>query len=129
MTKKLTFTLLFALLLQSALMTEAKQTSTKEGVEVEKIYTNTVNGSQYRQPPLVDITSHYLTITIYENVGIAHIMIRDSNGIMVELDNMISSPNTTSIYISNTGYYRIDIVLGNGDIYYGYFTVQDGITI
>ena len=130
MTKKLTFTLLFALLLQSTLIIEAKQSSVKEGVEIEKIYTNTLNGSEYRNPPIsVDITSHTLTISILQNVGITQIMIRDANGAMVAFDNMMSSPNTTCIYISNTGYYRIDIILSNGDIYYGYFTVYDGITI
>ena len=130
MTKKLTFTLLFALLLQSTLIIEAKQSSVKEGVEIIPIYSSNHNASQDRlQVITADITSHTLTISIQQNVGIAQIMIKDSNGAMVALDNMISSPNTTCIYISNTGYYRIDIVLSNGDIYYGFFTVYDGITI
>ena len=47
----------------------------------------------------------------------------------VEIDNMMSSPNTTCIYIEDSGYYRIDIILNNFDAYYGYFTVHDGILI
>lgn len=129
MTKKLTFTLLFALLLQGTLI-EAKQSSVKECVEIIPIYSVSNHSASSRNPPIpVDITSHTLTISIQQNVGIAQIMIKDSNGAMVALDNMISSPNTTCIYISNAGYYRVDIVLSNGDIYYGFFTVYDGITI
>jgi hypothetical protein len=56
-------------------------------------------------------------------------MVSDSNGAIVEYDNMITGPNTKCIYISECGYYRMDIVLNNGDIYYGYFTVRDGILI
>lgn len=128
MTKKLT--LLFAMLLMSTFMMKAKQTSTKEGVDVISVMSASHHSDQDRSNAITaDITSHILTISIQQNVGIAQIMIKDSNGAMVALDNMTSSPNTTCIYISNAGYYRVDIVLSNGDIYYGFFTVYDGITI
>ena len=128
MTKKLT--LLFALLLQAAFVLEAKQTSTKEGVDVIAVYSASHNSSTDRNYPIsVDIMSHTLTVSIHQNVGIAQIMIRDSNGAMVELENIMTSPETTCIYISECGYYRLDIVLSNGDIYYGYFTVRDGIIL
>lgn len=129
MTKK-SFTLLFALLLQAAFVQEAKSMSTKEGVDVIAVYSAIHNSSTDRNLPIsVDIMSHTLTVSIHQNVGIAQIMIRDSNGAMVELGNILTSPETTCIYISECGYYRIDIVLSNGDIYYGYFTVYDGIVI
>jgi hypothetical protein len=129
MTKK-SFTLLFALLLQAVFVLEAKQVSTKEGIDIISIHSNSINSAVERNPPIsADIASHMLTISIHQNVGIAQIMIRDSNGAMVDLENMLASPETTCIYISECGYYRVDIVLSNGDIYYGCFTVRDGIII
>ena len=129
MTKK-SFTLLFALLLQAAFALEAKQTLIKEGFDFISIKSGIQNSSTSRNPTITaDIMSHTLTISIHEDVGIAQIMIRDSNGAMVELENILTSPETTCIYISECGYYRIDVVLSNGDIYYGYFTVRDGIII
>lgn len=128
MTKK-TFTLLFALLLQAAFVLEAKQTSIKEGVVIIVSSLNHHVDQDRSQAITADITSHILTISIQQNVGIAQIMVRDSNGAIVEIDHIMSSPNTSCYYISEAGYYRIDIVLSNGDIYYGYFTVYDGIVI
>ncbi|MBR5215614.1 MAG: DUF3244 domain-containing protein [Bacteroidales bacterium] len=129
MTKK-SFTLLFALLLQAAFVLEAKQVSTKEEFDLISIYSASHNVVTERHHIITaDITSHMLTVSIHQNVGIAQIMIRDSNGAMVELGNILTSPETTCIYISECGYYRVDIVLSNGDIYYGYFTVRDGIII
>ena len=129
MTKK-SFTLLFALLLQAAFVLEAKQVSTKEEFDLISIYSASHNVVTERHHIITaDITSHMLTVSIHQNVGIAQIMIRDSNGAMVELGNILTSPETTCIYISECGYYRIDVVLSNGDIYYGYFTVRDGIII
>lgn len=129
MTKK-SFTLLFALLLQAVFVLEAKQTSIKEKVDVIAVYSISQNAEQERSPVITaDIMSHMLTISIHQNVGIAQIMIRDSNGAMVDLENMLASPETTCIYISECGYYRVDIVLSNGDIYYGCFTVRDGIIL
>ena len=127
---KKTFTLLFALLLQAAFVLEAKQVSTKEEFDLISIYSASHNVVTERHHIITaDITSHMLTVSIHQNVGIAQIMIRDSNGAMVELGNILTSPETTCIYISECGYYRVDIVLSNGDIYYGYFTVRDGIII
>lgn len=129
MTKK-TFTLLFALLLQAAFVLEAKQVSTQEKFDLIAIYAGMENNYTERNPPISgDVASHILTISIQQNVGIAQIMVKDSNGAIVEIDHIMSSPNTSCYYISEAGYYRIDIVLSNGDIYYGYFTVYDGIVI
>ena len=118
------------MLLQAAFVLEAKQVSTKEEFDLISIYSASHNVVTERHHIITaDITSHMLTVSIHQNVGIAQIMIRDSNGAMVELGNILTSPETTCIYISECGYYRVDIVLNNGDIYYGYFTVRDGIII
>ena len=128
MTKKLT--LLFALLLQAAFVLEAKQMSTQEGVDIISVKSASQHADQDRSSVIsAEILSHTLTISFNEGTEIAHLMVSDSNGAVVEYDNMITGPNTKCIYISECGYYRIDIVLNNGDIYYGYFTVREGILI
>ncbi|MBR0323986.1 MAG: DUF3244 domain-containing protein [Bacteroidales bacterium] len=128
MTKKLT--LLFALLLQAAFVLEAKQMSTQEGVDIISVKSASQHADQDRSNVIsAEILSHTLTISFNEGTEIAHLMVSDSNGAVVEYDNMITGPNTKCIYISECGYYRIDIVLNNGDIYYGYFTVREGILI
>lgn len=128
MTKKLT--LLFAMLLMSTFMMKAKQTSTKEGVDVISVMSASHHSDQDRSNAIsAEILSHTLTISFNEGTEITYLMVSDSNGAIVEYDNMITGPNTKCIYISECGYYRMDIVLNNGDIYYGYFTVRDGILI
>lgn len=128
MTKKLT--LLFALLLQAAFVLEAKQMSTQEGVDIISVKSASQHADQDRSNVIsAEILSHTLTISFNEGTEIAHLMVSDSNGAVVEYDNMITGPNTKCIYISECGYYRMDIVLNNGDIYYGYFTVREGILI
>jgi hypothetical protein len=128
MTKKLT--LLFAMLLMSTFMMKAKQTSTKEGVDVISVMSASHHSDQDRSNAIsAEILSHTLTISFNEGIEITYLMVSDSNGAIVEYDNMITGPNTKCIYISECGYYRMDIVLNNGDIYYGYFTVRDGILI
>ena len=128
MTKKLT--LLFALLLQAAFVLEAKQMSTQEGVDIISVKSASQHADQDRSNVIsAEILSHTLTISFNEGTEIAHLMVSDSNGAIVEYDNMITGPNTKCIYISECGYYRMDIVLNIGDIYYGYFTVREGILI
>lgn len=128
MTKKLT--LLFAVLLMSTFMMNAKQTSTKEGFDLISIMAGSHHADQERNLSITaEIISHTLTISFNEGTEITYLMVSDSNGAVVEYDNMITGPNTKCIYISECGYYRIDIVLNNGDIYYGYFTVREGILI
>ena len=128
MTKKLSFVLfiLITLLLQISFTLEAKHLSTQDGIEFIPTASANHNVSQERNPPVsAEINGHMLTISINENVSVAQIMIMNSNGIMVEFSTLISSPNTKSIYISENGYYRVDIILNNGDQYYGNFSVQD----
>ena len=72
-----------------------------------------------------DITGHVLTITFNENVGIAHIVIKDSNGVYIDSDNVYSTPECAVFIINDAGYYRMDITLSNGEQYYGYFRVEN----
>ena len=105
---------------------EAKQKMVLENIDVLSYYNSNYGASESRNPPVsAEINGHMLTISINENVSVAQIMIMNSNGIMVEFSTLISSPNTKSIYISENGYYRVDIILNNGDQYYGNFSVQD----
>lgn len=117
-------------MLSGILGVDAKQIKTLENVDIINKYDNASSGTALRHPPITaDIMGRTLTISINHNVGIAQIIIRDSNGAIVELDNIMSSPETTCIYIDDSGCYRIDIILNNGDQYYGYFTVHDGIIL
>lgn len=84
------------------------------------------NSSSVRSESIsADITGHVLTITFNENVGIAHIVIKDSNGVYIDSDNVISTPDHATFIINDAGYYRMDITLSNGEQCYGYFQVEN----
>ena len=118
--------ILMVMLSQIFFITEAKQKNVEEGVDVIEVYANTYNGSSYRSESIsADITGHVLTITFNENVGIAHIVIKDSNGIYIDRDNVLSTPDYATFVINDAGYYRMDITLSNGEQYYGYFQVEN----
>ena len=109
-------------LLQLCVMLEAKDISSKERVDVLVTKENTQNSSNYRSESIsADITGHTLTITFNDNVGIAHIVIKDSNGVYIDNDNVLSTPDYATFIINDAGYYRMDITLSNGEQYYGYY--------
>lgn len=113
-------------LLQLCVMLEAKDISSKERVDVLVTKENTQNSSNYRSETIsADITGHTLTITFNDNVGIAHIVIKDSNGVYIDNDNVLSTPDYATFIINDAGYYRMDITLSNGEQYYGYFQVEN----
>ena len=113
-------------LLQLCVMLEAKEISSKERVDVLVTKENTQNSSNYRSETIsADITGHTLTITFNDNVGIAHIVIKDSNGVYIDRDNVFSTPDYATFIINDAGYYRMDITLSNGEQYYGYFQVEN----
>ena len=117
--------LLLIILSQAVFITEAKQKNTREGVDVIEVYANTYNGSSNRSESIsADITGHTLTITFNDNVGIAHIVIKDSNGVYIDRENVFSTPDYATFFINDAGYYRMDITLSNGEQYYGYFRVE-----
>ena len=85
---------LLFVMLQFGYIIEAKENSLKEGVDVLLIKENTVNGSEFRHESIsADITGNTLTITFNDNVGIAHIVIKDSNGVYIDRENVFSTPD------------------------------------
>ena len=113
-------------LLQLCVMLEAKEISSKERVDVLVTKENIYNSTEFRSESIsADITGHVLTITFNDNVGIAHIVIKDSNGVYIDRDNVFSTPDYATFIINDAGYYRMDITLSNGEQYYGYFRVEN----
>ena len=114
------------MLSQVVFITEAKQKNVRDGVDVYSIHSSTYNGSENRSQSIsADITGHVLTITFNDNVGIAHIVIKDSNGVYIDRENVFSTPDYATVFINDAGYYRMDITLSNGEQYYGYFQVEN----
>ena len=112
-------------LLQLGIILGAKENSSKEGINILAIKEVTVNGSEFRSQSIsADITGNTLTITFNDNVGIAHIVIKDSNGVYIDRENVFSTPDYATFFINDAGYYRMDITLSNGEQYYGYFRVE-----
>ncbi len=117
--------ILLIMLSQVVFITEAKQKNVKEGVDVYSTHSNTYNAIEPRSESIsADITGNLLTITFNDNVGIAHIVIKDSNGVYIDNDNVLSTPDHATFIINDAGYYRMDITLSNGEQYYGYFRVE-----
>ena len=118
-------TLTLIVLLQLGIIAGATENSTREGIDILTIKENTINGTENRSETIsADITGHTLTITFNENVGIAHIIIKDSNGVYIDRENVFSTPDYATFFINDAGYYRMDITLSNGEQYYGYFRVE-----
>ena len=92
--------LLMLVLLQVSLILDAKQKFTKEGIEVYSTYSNIQNSTESRSETIsADITAHTLTITFNDNVGIAHIVIKDSNGVYIDRDNVFSTPDYATFIV------------------------------
>ena len=112
-------------LLQLGIIAGANEKSSNEGIDIWVIKENIVSGSTTRSESIsADITGHTLTITFNDNVGIAHIVIKDSNGVYIDRENVFSTPDYATFFINDAGYYRMDITLSNGEQYYGYFRVE-----
>ena len=112
-------------LLQLGIILGAKENSSKEGINILAIKEANINGSETRSESIsADITGNTLTITFNDNVGIAHIVIKDSNGVYIDRENVFSTPDYATFFINDAGYYRMDISLSNGEQYYGYFRVE-----
>ena len=116
---------LFAML-QFGFILGAKENSSREGIDVLAVKEGIINGIENRSETIsADITGHTLTITFNDNVGIAHIIIKDSNGVYIDRENVFSTPDYATFIIDDAGYYRMDITLSNGEQYYGYFRVEN----
>ncbi|MBR5780895.1 MAG: DUF3244 domain-containing protein [Bacteroidales bacterium] len=117
---------LAVMLFQIGFIAEAKQTTINDKVDVCATHSNIYNGTESRSQSIsADITGHTLTITFNDNVGIAHIIIKDSNGVYIDRENVFSTPDYATFFINDAGYYRMDITLSNGEQYYGYFRVEN----
>ena len=104
-------------LLQLGIILGAKENSSKEGINILAIKEANINGSETRSESIsADITGNTLTITFNENVGIAHIVIKDSNGVYIDRENVFSTPDYATFFINDAGYYRMDITLSNGEV-------------
>ena len=113
-------------LLQLGVIAGAKENSSNEGIDILAIKEANINGSETRSESIsADITGNTLTITFNENVGIAHIVIKDSNGVYIDRENVFSTPDYATFFINDAGNYRMDITLSNGEQYYGYFRVEN----
>ena len=120
--------ILLFVMFQFVYILEAKENSSKagEGIDILATKENIINGSEPRSETIsADITGNTLTITFNDNVGIAHIVIKDSNGVYIDRENVFSTPDYATFYINDAGYYRMDITLSNGEQYYGYFQVEN----
>ena len=113
------------IILLAASTIDAEQKCVREGVDIYATHANIYNGSDFRSQSIsADITGHTLTITFNDNVGIAHIVIKDSNGVYIDRENVFSTPDYATFFINDVGYYRMDVTLSNGEQYYGYFRVE-----
>ena len=119
-------TILLISFMLSVFNSEANQQKLSEEVDLLFIYASTTNSTEFRSQSIsADITGNTLTITFNENVGIAHIIIKDSNGVYIDRENVFSTPDYATFFINDAGYYRMDITLSNGEQYYGYFRVEN----
>ena len=89
-------------MLQFGIISGAKENTSKEGINVILTQETTINDSTNRSESIsADITGHVLTITFNENVGIAHIVIKDSNGVYIDNDNVLSTPDYATFIIND----------------------------
>ena len=94
--------LILLILLSHVLLIEAKQVNLKDGVDVYSVHSVTANSADYRSQSIsADITGNTLTITFNDNVGIAHIIIKDSNGVYIDRENVFSTPDYATFFICN----------------------------
>ena len=99
--------LLLIMLSQIVFCAEAKQKNVAEGVDVYSIHSSIYNAAEPRSESIsADITRNLLTITFNDNVGIAHIVIKDSNGVYIDRENVFSTPDYATFFINDAGSYN-----------------------
>ena len=105
---------------------EANRSEKGDGVNLSSIHVNTQNTSDFRSQSIVaDITGHTLTIEFKEDVVKAHVIVRNNYGAIVAQETVISTPDVITFTINDAGHYRMEIILVNGDQYYGDFQVMN----
>ena len=119
--KRLTLSILLTVIV---LNTNANQVLLKEGVDVLKVQSSIYNTSDFRSQSIVaDITGHTLTIEFKEDVVKAHVIVRNHYGAIVAQETVTSTPDVITFTINDAGHYRMEIILVNGEQYYGDFQV------
>ena len=105
---------------------EANRSEKGDGVNLSSIHVNIQNGTSERSQSIVaDITGHTLTIEFKEDVVKAHVIVRNNYGAIVAQETVISTPDVITFTINDAGHYRMEIILVNGDQYYGDFQVMN----
>ena len=93
---------LLVTLLLMASIADAKVITAKDKVDVVAVHTGTQNSAEFRSESIsADITGNLLTITFNEDVGIAHIIIKDSNSVYIDNDNVLSTPDYATFIIND----------------------------
>ena len=114
-----------AVLLGTAVLARpADSDVTAEPVRIMAIISNNSNNKS-SEPISASIDGHALTIYINENVGIAHIVVTNRNGVYIDRDNLLHTPDVATLLIDDAGFYTVTITLHNGDVYSGDFTVTE----
>ena len=105
---------------------EANRSEKGDGVNLSSIHVNIQDASDFRSQSIVaDITGHTLTIEFKEDVVKAHVIVRNNYGAIVAQETVISTPDVITFTINDAGHYRMEIILVNGDQYYGDFQVMN----
>ena len=105
---------------------EANRSEKGDGVNLSSIHVNIQNGTSERSQSIVaDITGHTLTIEFKEDVVKAHVIVRNNYGAIVAQETVISTPDVITFTINDAGHYRMEIILVNGEQYYGDFQVMN----
>lgn len=105
---------------------EANRSEKGDGVNLSSIHVNIQNGTSERSQSIVaDITGHTLTIEFKEDVVKAHVIVSNHYGAIVAQETVISTPDVITFTINDAGHYRMEIILVNGDQYYGDFQVMN----
>ena len=124
MVRKTTLIILAVLLGTAVLARPAGSDVIAEPVRIMSIISNDSNNKS-SEPISATIDGHALTIYINENVGIAHIVVTNSNGVYIDSDNLFHTPDMATLLIEDEGFYTVTITLNNGDVYYGDFMVTE----
>ena len=118
--------LILIALFQFVTVVEAYSLEVADKVDIVNTGSAINNGLDYRSQSIVaDITGHTLTIEFKEDVAMAHVIVRNNYGAIVAQETVISTPDVITFTINDAGHYRMEIILVNGDQYYGDFQVMN----
>lgn len=119
--------LLLGVIVPTAFSIAKKDHVAKNGKDPIVIFNKATHGQSDKSeiPISASIDGHALTIYINENVGIAHIVVTDRNGVYIDRDNLLHTPDVATLFIDDAGFYTVTITLHNGDVYSGDFMVTE----